>query len=64
MEEAKVGSQYQNELLARCARGQHDVETKYGMCGIITAIACFPCGLICLFKDSKKRCARCGEPCE
>ncbi len=34
--------------LARCARGDHDVETKYGVCGIITAVVCFPCGLICL----------------
>ena len=39
---------YAHAVLARCARGDHDVETKFGVCGIITAIVCFPCGLICL----------------
>ncbi|KAF9063443.1 hypothetical protein BDP27DRAFT_1232094, partial [Rhodocollybia butyracea] len=47
-------------VLAQCAQGNHDPETKYGVCGIITAIVCFPIGLICLFTDSKKRCARCN----
>jgi hypothetical protein len=28
--------------------GQHDPVTRYGVCGIITAILCFPIGLICL----------------
>ncbi|KAJ3525202.1 hypothetical protein NM688_g8438 [Phlebia brevispora] len=63
MEEPKnVGSQYHDAMLARCARGDHDPVRKYGTCGIISAILLFPCGLICLFTDSKKRCARCGEP--
>ena len=36
-------------VMARCARGEHDPETKYGVVGIILAIVCFPCGLICLW---------------
>ncbi|EKM59148.1 uncharacterized protein PHACADRAFT_205323 [Phanerochaete carnosa HHB-10118-sp] len=59
-QEAKVGVDYQNELMARCARGNHDAVTKYGTFGIIMAIVCFPCGLICLCSDKQKRCVRCG----
>ncbi len=36
-------------VLARCAHGQHDPETKYGIVGILCAVLCFPCGLICLW---------------
>ncbi|KAF9075201.1 hypothetical protein BDP27DRAFT_1443640 [Rhodocollybia butyracea] len=57
---SQIGEQYRAELFAQCAQGRHDPKTKYGMCGIITAIACFPCGLICLFSDSEQRCTRCG----
>ncbi|GJE84113.1 hypothetical protein PsYK624_001880 [Phanerochaete sordida] len=57
---AKLGAEYQSELMARCARGDHDVETKYGTFGIIMAIVCFPCGLFCLCSDKQKRCVRCG----
>lgn len=35
-------------VYARCAQGIHQPTTKYGICGIITAVVCFPCGLICL----------------
>ena len=35
-------------VLARCAHGEHDPQNKYGICGIITALVCFPIGLICL----------------
>lgn len=35
-------------VFAMCAQGNHDVTTKYGMAGIITAIVCFPCGLLAL----------------
>ncbi|KAL1676972.1 hypothetical protein EV122DRAFT_279542 [Schizophyllum commune] len=42
------------------AQGVHDPKTKYGVCGIITAVLCFPCGLICLFSDTEQRCTRCG----
>ncbi|KAI0754874.1 hypothetical protein C8Q80DRAFT_1063833, partial [Daedaleopsis nitida] len=54
------GQQYQQQLMDMCASGNHDVTTKYGIAGIITAVVCFPCGLICLFMDTEKRCARCG----
>ncbi|KIK08282.1 hypothetical protein K443DRAFT_85829 [Laccaria amethystina LaAM-08-1] len=57
---AAKGEQYHQELLARCAAGQHEYTTRFGPCGIITAIFCFPIGLICLFKDSERRCTRCG----
>ncbi|CAL1708292.1 unnamed protein product [Somion occarium] len=60
MDGKNEGANFQQELYARCARGEHDVEKKYGPCGIITAIMCFPCGLICLFNDITKKCARCG----
>jgi len=60
VQEALVGSQYQQRLLARCARGDHDPKTEYGVCGIITAVICFPIGLICLFSDREVKCARCG----
>ncbi|EKM51786.1 uncharacterized protein PHACADRAFT_101848 [Phanerochaete carnosa HHB-10118-sp] len=59
--EAQVGAQYQQQLLARCARGDHDRKRKYGACGIITAVLLFPIGLICLFTDSEERCVRCGQ---
>ncbi|KAJ3514946.1 hypothetical protein NLJ89_g2065 [Agrocybe chaxingu] len=55
-----LGSQYQAELFGRCARGYHEPTTKFGPCGIITAIFCFPIGLLCLFADRHKQCARCG----
>ncbi|KIK66853.1 hypothetical protein GYMLUDRAFT_218270 [Collybiopsis luxurians FD-317 M1] len=55
-----AGEQYQAQLLGQCAQGIHDPETKYGVCGIITAVICFPIGLICLFSDRTRRCARCG----
>jgi hypothetical protein len=35
-------------VLARCARGEHDVVKRYGPCGIITAVLLFPIGLIAL----------------
>ncbi|KAI0347186.1 hypothetical protein BDW22DRAFT_503019 [Trametopsis cervina] len=61
--EKPAGVQYQEQLMERCARGEHDPETKYGTLGIILAIVCFPCGLICLCSDKKKRCVRCGVVC-
>ena len=36
-------------VMNMCAAGNHDYTKKYGVCGIITAILCFPCGLICLW---------------
>ncbi|KAH9949822.1 hypothetical protein B0H21DRAFT_69023 [Amylocystis lapponica] len=54
--------QYQHQLLARCARGDHDIHRKYGILGIVGAVVLFPCGLICLFIDSEEKCARCGVP--
>ncbi|EPQ58076.1 hypothetical protein GLOTRDRAFT_37428 [Gloeophyllum trabeum ATCC 11539] len=61
MQEAVVGSQYQQRLLARCARGDHDRHAEYGVGGIITAVLCFPIGLCCLFMDREVKCSRCGE---
>ncbi|KDR74038.1 hypothetical protein GALMADRAFT_141781 [Galerina marginata CBS 339.88] len=42
---------YQSQL--RCARGEHDVTTRYGPCGIITAIFCFPIGFLCLLQHKE-----------
>ncbi|KAL1712108.1 hypothetical protein EV715DRAFT_297382 [Schizophyllum commune] len=64
MSAAQVGEQYRAELFAQCAQGIHDPKRKYGACGIITAVLCFPCGLICLFSDAEKRCTRCGVKVE
>ncbi|KAI0789695.1 hypothetical protein C8Q75DRAFT_764580 [Abortiporus biennis] len=60
MSDKPLGQQYQEQLFAQCARGDHDTVTKYGTCGIIGAILLFPIGLICLCIDKEKRCARCG----
>ncbi|CCM04645.1 uncharacterized protein FIBRA_06829 [Fibroporia radiculosa] len=46
--EAALGRQYQEQLFARCARGDHEVTTKHGPIGIISAILLFPIGLLCL----------------
>ena len=36
-------------VLARCAQGEHEVTTTFGLCGIICAVLIFPIGLICLW---------------
>ncbi|RDX53409.1 hypothetical protein OH76DRAFT_1479858 [Lentinus brumalis] len=54
------GKTYQENLMSMCASGQHEPTKKYGIFGIIMAVVCFPCGLICLFKDVENRCVRCG----
>ncbi|KAK7466084.1 hypothetical protein VKT23_004809 [Stygiomarasmius scandens] len=56
----EAGDQYRSQLWAMCARGAHDPETKYGCGGIVIAILLFPFGLIALFIDRERRCARCG----
>ncbi|KIM47069.1 hypothetical protein M413DRAFT_440610 [Hebeloma cylindrosporum] len=57
---AAIGQQYRDQLFAQCAIGNHERTTNYGIGGIIAAIVCFPCGLICLFADKQEKCARCG----
>ncbi|KAJ7111528.1 hypothetical protein C8R43DRAFT_1139074 [Mycena crocata] len=57
---AQVGEDYRAQLFAQCAQGIHQPTTKYGICGIITAVVCFPIGLICLFTDTEQKCDRCG----
>ncbi|KAJ7709816.1 hypothetical protein B0H17DRAFT_1029356 [Mycena rosella] len=57
---AQVGEEYRAQLFAQCAAGVHQPTTKYGVCGIITAVLCFPIGLICLFIDTEQKCDRCG----
>ncbi|KAG7089202.1 hypothetical protein E1B28_010904 [Marasmius oreades] len=57
---AQIGEEYRAALYAECAQGRHAPTTRYGPCGIITAILCFPCGLICLFTDTERKCDRCG----
>ncbi|KDQ60988.1 hypothetical protein JAAARDRAFT_191111 [Jaapia argillacea MUCL 33604] len=56
----QLGQEYQQRLLAQCARGMHDSKTDYGIGGIIAAIVCFPIGLICLCVDRETKCTRCG----
>ncbi|KAJ7581256.1 hypothetical protein C8J56DRAFT_794447 [Mycena floridula] len=58
---SQIGEEYRAQLFARCAQGAcMSLTTKYGVCGIITAVVCFPIGLICLFMDTEQKCARCG----
>ncbi|KAJ7774930.1 hypothetical protein B0H16DRAFT_79937 [Mycena metata] len=57
---AQVGEAYRAQLFAQCAQGIHQPSTKYGICGIITAVVFFPIGLICLFTDTEQKCDRCG----
>ncbi|GBE84859.1 hypothetical protein SCP_0700390 [Sparassis crispa] len=59
---AAVGAQYQQELWARCASGNHEPKTQYGVVGIICAICLFPIGLIRLFAGADRKCSRCGVP--
>ena len=42
-----IDSNYYSDYLtlavfARCAQGQHERKTEYGVCGIITALVCLP----------------------
>ncbi|KAJ7330295.1 hypothetical protein DFH08DRAFT_882337 [Mycena albidolilacea] len=57
---AQIGENFRGQLFAQCAQGIHQPTTKYGVFGIITAIVCFPCGLIALFIDVERKCDRCG----
>ncbi|KAK7466085.1 hypothetical protein VKT23_004810 [Stygiomarasmius scandens] len=57
---AQIGEEYRAALFAQCAQGKHAWKTTYGPCGIITAVLCFPIGLICLFTDTEEKCDRCG----
>ncbi|KAK7677739.1 hypothetical protein QCA50_019291 [Cerrena zonata] len=50
--DAQIGAQYQQQLYARCARGDHDIEMKHGVCGVIAAVLLFPIGLICLLFET------------
>ncbi|KAJ7463985.1 hypothetical protein FB451DRAFT_1561923, partial [Mycena latifolia] len=54
------GMSYSAQMFAQCEQGNHQMKTKYGMFGLITAIACFPCGILALFIDNEQKCERCG----
>lgn len=49
-----------NQYMDLCMQGMHARTRKYGACGIVTAILCFPIGLIALFVDVEEYCVRCG----
>ncbi|EPT05144.1 hypothetical protein FOMPIDRAFT_1111814, partial [Fomitopsis schrenkii] len=51
---------YRCAVLARCARGDHVLSRKYGLCGILTSVFCFPFGLLALLCDYEEKCDRCG----
>ncbi|XP_076054083.1 membrane protein BRI3-like [Oratosquilla oratoria] len=36
------------------------INENFTTCGIIWAICCFPCGLICLLTQKEKKCSHCG----
>ncbi|RXW19584.1 hypothetical protein EST38_g6274 [Candolleomyces aberdarensis] len=57
---AERGELYRSELYGRCAAGIHEPSTRFGPCGIVTAIVCFPIGLLCLLVDNERRCTVCG----
>ncbi|TFY62474.1 hypothetical protein EVJ58_g3852 [Rhodofomes roseus] len=58
--EAQIGFNYQLELMAKCARGEHQITKKYGVIGIICSVALFPVGMLALLCDNTKKCDRCG----
>jgi len=60
---AQVGYNYQLEMMAKCARGEHQMTKKYGPAGIICSVFLFPVGLLFLLCDNKKKCERCGVVC-
>lgn len=60
-EAVEQGRRYQEQLLARCAAGDHAPYYSYGPAGIISSVLLFPVGLVCLCLDRERRCARCGE---
>ncbi|KAI0826900.1 hypothetical protein BC628DRAFT_1338725 [Trametes gibbosa] len=55
-----AGAQYQQQLFAMCAAGNHDIQSKHGIAGIIGAIVFFPIGLLCLMADTEKRMKTCS----
>ncbi|VDB95929.1 unnamed protein product [Peniophora sp. CBMAI 1063] len=42
-------------------RGHHDVETKFGLLGVLAAIFWFPLGVGLCLLDRRARCRSCGE---
>ncbi|KAK7692011.1 hypothetical protein QCA50_005416 [Cerrena zonata] len=60
MSDAQLGTMFQNQLYARCARGDHSLDSKHGVVGIICAILLFPIGFTCFFLDVERKCERCG----
>ncbi|KAK7692319.1 hypothetical protein QCA50_003944 [Cerrena zonata] len=60
MSDAQLGTMFQNQLYARCARGDHSLVSKHGAVGIICAVIMFPIGFTCFFLDVEKKCERCG----
>ncbi|KIY72023.1 hypothetical protein CYLTODRAFT_418206 [Cylindrobasidium torrendii FP15055 ss-10] len=54
------GEEYRSALYAKCARGEHQLRTHYGVCGIVTSVLLFPIGLFALMCDNTKKCTVCG----
>lgn len=46
--------------LALCQQKGHEPMTNYGTLGILSAIFCFPVGIICCLLDQRTMCRRCG----
>ncbi|KAI0032254.1 hypothetical protein K488DRAFT_50347 [Vararia minispora EC-137] len=42
-------------------RGHHDVETRFGLLGVLAAVFWFPLGIGLCLLDRKARCRQCGE---
>jgi len=59
-DEILMGEDYRNQLLARCAQGNHESRRHFGVIGILLAVFLFPIGLFCLGVDSERNCSRCG----
>ncbi|KAG5727978.1 hypothetical protein E4T56_gene19340 [Termitomyces sp. T112] len=54
------GPPMNNAYLSPCAQGHHASSIRFGLCGILAAIFCFPIGFICMCLDTERVCARCG----
>ena len=39
----------------------HKFENKMTTCGLVWAVVCFPCGLICCLNQMENKCVKCGK---
>ncbi len=45
--------------LACPSGGEHRFQREFTLVGLLWAVLCFPCGIICLLRDRETRCEKC-----